>query len=113
MGFLDFYKRRALDRPIPHLNYNLLELTQPTERNLHDMRFSTLIVALFATIVTADPILSNRGVSQLSTPFLDKRSDTVLTPDGRLISRQDVRMRVSFEFLQFYLCILLIFIDIV
>lgn len=56
------------------------------------MRFSTLMVALFATVVTADPVLSNRGVSQLSTPFLDKRSDTVLTLDGRLISRQDVRI---------------------
>ena len=77
------------------------------------MRFSTLMVALFATIVAADPVLSNRGVSQLSTPFLDKRSDTVLTPDGRLISRQDVRIRVSFKFLLLSLCTLLIVIDIV
>lgn len=77
------------------------------------MRFSTLMVALFASVVAADPVLSNRGVSQLSTPFLDKRSDTVLTPDGRLMSRQDVCIRVSFQFFQLSLCTSLTILDIV
>ncbi|KZP31437.1 hypothetical protein FIBSPDRAFT_16808 [Athelia psychrophila] len=53
------------------------------------MRFQTLIAALCVAVVAAEPALVNRDVSALTSPFLDRRSDTVLTLDGRLISRQD------------------------
>lgn len=56
------------------------------------MRLQTLITALCVAAVAAEPALVSRNADALTSPFLDRRSDTVLTLDGRLISRQDVRI---------------------
>jgi hypothetical protein len=54
------------------------------------MRLYSLITLLFATTVLAEPTLSDKRTDQLTSPFLHRRSDMVITRDGRLISRQDV-----------------------
>lgn len=59
------------------------------------MRLSTLAAALFVAVVAAEPALVNKRTDALTSPFLDRRSDTVLTLDGRLITRQDVRIFFS------------------
>ncbi|KAF7968746.1 hypothetical protein HWV62_29577 [Athelia sp. TMB] len=56
------------------------------------MRLQILITALYVAAVSAEPAIVSRNTDALTSPFLDRRSDTVLTLDGRLISRQDVRI---------------------
>lgn len=63
------------------------------------MQFFNLVSALFASAaaisaVVADPVLNARNADALTSPLLDRRSDTVLTLDGRLVSRQDVRILI-------------------
>ncbi|KIM80548.1 hypothetical protein PILCRDRAFT_822280 [Piloderma croceum F 1598] len=53
------------------------------------MRLYSLITLLFATTVLSEPTLSDKRTNQLTSPFLHRRSDMVITRDGRLISRQD------------------------
>lgn len=54
------------------------------------MRLYSLITLLLATATLAEPTLNNKRTDQLTSPFLHRRSDLVVTRDGRLISRQDV-----------------------
>ncbi|EIW87197.1 hypothetical protein CONPUDRAFT_87090 [Coniophora puteana RWD-64-598 SS2] len=53
------------------------------------MRFSAILTAALFTLVAAEPAIVNLRGDALTSPFLDRRADTVLTLDGRLISRQD------------------------
>lgn len=52
--------------------------------------YSLVFVLLGVTTALAEPVLSSKRTGQLMSPFLHKRTDNVLTTDGRLISRQDV-----------------------
>ena len=54
------------------------------------MRLYLLTALLFATTALSEPTLSDKRTNQLTSPFLHRRSDMVITRDGRLISRQDV-----------------------
>ena len=66
------------------------------------MRLYSLITLLFATTVLSEPTLSDKRTNQLTSPFLHRRSDMVITRDGRLISRQDVGVFLCAPFTSYF-----------